>query len=115
MSAFLLDFPLLLYVLLCFYLPKISKIAAWFIPMASAHTYHTWVEKLTNKSAGATEIANLCLKLLFLASDKPNAPYMIVAGGLSKAVIYKCQAKGPHDQLCEGVPGSPGYKPGGES
>ena len=81
--------------------------------MASAYTFHTWVEKLTNHSAGKDDIANLCFKLLFLASDKPHAPYMVVAGGLKKAVIYKCVAKGPHQQHCDGIVGSPGYSPTG--
>jgi len=89
----------------------VTKIAAWYMPMASAYAYHTWVEKFTNRSAGKDDIANLCLKLLFLASDKPNTPYMVVAGGLGKAVIYRCMAKGPHQQICEGIKGSPGYMP----
>jgi len=90
----------------------ITSVAAWFVPMASNYYYHNWVERLTNKSAPGNDISKLCLKLLFLASAKPNRPYMVVAGGLKKSVVYKCLATGPHNQNCDGVVGAPDYAKG---
>jgi len=82
--------------------------------MASSFVYHTWVERLTNKSSTPDKFGQLCLKLLFLAPKQPKTPYIVVAGGLGASVGYKCTSKGPHDQTCDGVPGSPGFSPGGK-
>ena len=82
--------------------------------MASAYEYNTWVEKLTNSSAKPGDIDKICLKKLYVASDKPNTPFAVVVSGESHAVAFKCNTKGTSQDVCDGVLGSPGYQPTGK-
>lgn len=51
--------------------------------MASKYFYYRWGEALINRSLGASELPNLCMKWLFLAPTTPKGKYNVLVGQLN--------------------------------
>lgn len=59
---------------------QINDVPAWYVPVASKYFYYRWGESLINRSLGASELSNLCMKWLFLGPTNPKGKYHVLVG-----------------------------------